>query len=67
MDGSCKTPIAGHATLSGDAIEFRGLIARPDGKAAHDIRANGHIRDAVAIGDEAAHTLKRTAGPHFFD
>ena len=67
LDGSCKTPIAGHATLSGDAIEFRGLIARPDGKAAHDIRANGHIRDAVAIGDEAARTLKRTAGPHFFD
>ena len=67
LDGSCKTPIAGHATLSGDAIKFRGLIARPDGKAARDIRANGHIRDAVAIGDEAAHTLKRTAGPHFFD
>ena len=67
LDGSCKTPIAGHATLSGDAIEFRGLIARPDGKAAHDIRANGHIKDAAAIGDGAARELKRIAGPHFFD
>ena len=39
LDGSCKTPIAGHATLSGDALHFRGLIARPDGAAAHDIAA----------------------------
>ena len=67
LDGSCKTPIAGHATLAGDAIEFRGLIARPDGMAAHDIRGNGHIADAAAIGDEAARELKRIAGPHFFD
>jgi hydroxymethylbilane synthase len=67
LDGSCKTPIAGHATLSEDALQFRGLIARPDGKAAHDIRANGHIGDAAAIGAEAARELKRVAGPHFFD
>ena len=37
LDGSCKTPIAGHATIAGDAVQFRGLIARPDGSAAHDI------------------------------
>ena len=67
LDGSCKTPIAGHATLAGDAIEFRGLIARPDGKAAHDMTGNGHVKDAVAIGGEAARELKRIAGPHFFD
>lgn len=67
LDGSCKTPIAGHATLSGAAIEFRGLIARPDGEAAHDISGAGHVRDAAAIGAEAARELKRIAGPHFFD
>src|SRR3569623_2053681 len=32
LDGSCKTPLAGHATLSDDTLHFRGLIARPDGK-----------------------------------
>jgi len=67
LDGSCKTPIAGHATLSGDALHFRGLIARPDGGAAHDISGNGHANDAAAIGDAAARELKRIAGPHFFD
>ena len=67
LDGSCKTPIAGHATLSGDALHFRGLIARPDGGAAHDISGNGLAKDAAAIGDAAARELKRIAGPHFFD
>jgi hydroxymethylbilane synthase len=67
LDGSCKTPIAGHAVVSGDSIEFRGLIARPDGAAAHDIAATGHRDDAKKIGDEAGHTLRRTAGPNFFD
>ena len=67
LDGSCKTPIAGHATLSGDAVHFRGLIARPDGAAAHDIAGTGKRQDAIKIGAEAGHELKRLAGPGFFD
>lgn len=67
LDGSCKTPIAGHATVAGDGIHFRGLIARPDGVAAHDITGNGHRGDAIKIGKEAGHELKRLAGPGFFD
>src|SRR5258705_58996 len=31
LDGSCRTPIAGHATLQGDTLNFRGMILRPDG------------------------------------
>ena len=53
LEGSCKTPIAGHATIAGDAVQFRGLIARPDGTVAHDIAGTGHRRDAVTIGTEA--------------
>jgi hydroxymethylbilane synthase len=67
LDGSCKTPIAGHATIGGDAVSFRGLIARPDGKAAHDIAGTGRRSDAKTIGAEAGRELKRLAGPHFFD
>jgi hydroxymethylbilane synthase len=67
LDGSCKTPIAGHATVSGGAVHFRGLIARPDGAAAHDISGTGHRADALKIGAEAGHELKRLAGPGFFD
>jgi hydroxymethylbilane synthase len=66
LDGSCKTPIGGHATVSGDTVEFRGLIARPDGAAAHDIAGHGHRQDAVSIGAEAGRELKHLAGTNFF-
>jgi hydroxymethylbilane synthase len=67
LDGSCKTPIAGHATLAGDALEFRGLIARPDGAAAHDIAGHGSRKDARQIGADAGRELKHVAGRGFFD
>jgi hydroxymethylbilane synthase len=67
LDGSCKTPIAGHASLTCNTLHFRGLFARPDGGAEHDISGNGHLRDAVQIGEEAGRELKHAAGPGFFD
>jgi hydroxymethylbilane synthase len=67
LGGSCKTPIAGHATVAGDAVQFRGLIARPDGAAAHDIAGTGSRKDAATIGAEAGRELKHRAGPGFFD
>lgn len=67
LDGSCKTPIAGHATITGDTVRFRGLIARPDGAAAHDISGTGSRKDAVTIGTDAGRELKHRAGPGFFD
>jgi hydroxymethylbilane synthase len=67
LDGSCKTPIAGHATISGNAVQFRGLIARPDGTAAHDISGTGNRKDATMIGADAGREIKHRAGPSFFD
>ncbi|HXX09650.1 MAG TPA: hydroxymethylbilane synthase [Pseudolabrys sp.] len=67
LDGSCKTPIAGHATVTGDAVQFRGLIARPDGSAAHDISGTGRRKDAATIGADAGRELKHRAGAGFFD
>ncbi|MGA8968965.1 MAG: hydroxymethylbilane synthase [Pseudolabrys sp.] len=67
LDGSCKTPIAGHATVIGDAVQFRGLIARPDGTAAHDIAGAGNRKDAAVIGTEAGRELQHRAGHGFFD
>lgn len=66
LDGSCRTPIAAHATISGETLHFRGLIARPDGRDAHDIVGNGARADAVTIGAEAGRELKHRAGPGFF-
>jgi hydroxymethylbilane synthase len=66
LDGTCRTPIAGHATLFGPSLQFRGLIAKPDGSAAHDIAGTGNRADAIKIGADAGHELKRRAGPGFF-
>lgn len=67
LDGSCKTPIGAHATIDGAMVTFRGLIARPDGSAAHDISAAGQRAAAVTIAEDCARALKQRAGTHFFD
>lgn len=66
LDGSCRTPIAGHAVIVGDRIGFRGLIARPDGSACLDIEREGAVAEAAALGADAGTELKRRAGPNFF-
>jgi hydroxymethylbilane synthase len=66
LDGSCRTPIAGHAVLDGDAISFRGIILRPDGSEAYETSRTGNRRDAVALGADAGTELKRRAPAKFF-
>lgn len=66
LDGSCRTPIAGHARLDGMFMRFDGLILKPDGSVAHRIHREGSIADAEAIGREAGQTLRRVGGPDFF-
>jgi hydroxymethylbilane synthase len=66
LDGSCRTPIAGHATVAAQALQFRGLILRPDGSEAHETACGGSRADAAAIGAEAGRELKRLAPADFF-
>ena len=66
LDGSCRTPIAGHAAVSGQSLQFRGMILRPDGSEAHETAAGGARVDAAALGAEAGRELKRRAPADFF-
>jgi hydroxymethylbilane synthase len=66
LDGSCRTPIAGHATVTARSLQFRGLILRPDGSEAHETAGAGSREDAAAIGAEAGRELKRLAPADFF-
>jgi hydroxymethylbilane synthase len=66
LDGSCRTPIAGHAVLDGDALSFRGMILRPDGSEAFETSRAGNRRDAAALGADAGAELKRRAPADFF-
>lgn len=66
LDGSCRTPIGGHAHLTaGGDVVFVGEIITPDGSARHATRRAGAAADAAALGDDAAHELLRHAGPGF--
>jgi hydroxymethylbilane synthase len=66
LDGSCRTPIAGHAELAAGKLHFRGLIARPDGTASFEAVREGDPIDAGKLGADAGHELKRRAGDNFF-
>jgi hydroxymethylbilane synthase len=65
LDGSCRTPIAGHAVLSGDSLSLRGLIVKPDGSKLLATERQGPARDAEAMGRDAGLELKRRGGPGF--
>lgn len=67
LDGSCRTPIAAHASVAGDKLRFHGLILTPDGKQAHELRLDGGRRDSAEIGREAAEKLRERAGERFFE
>lgn len=66
LDGSCRTPIAGLATVTGEDIRFSGLILTPDGVTSHAVSGEGGAQDAAAIGRDAAERVRAVAGPDFF-
>jgi hydroxymethylbilane synthase len=66
LDGSCRTPIAGHAVLDGDRLSFRGMILRPDGSEMFETMRVGARGDAVALGADAGAELKGRAPSDFF-
>lgn len=65
LDGSCKTPIAGHATVQGDEIILSGLVLTEDGTAHHATQVRGKRADGVRLGTDAGAALKAKAGPGF--
>jgi hydroxymethylbilane synthase len=66
LDGSCRTPIAGHAVVSGGNLQFYGLILRPDGSAGLETTRHGDSAQAAALGADAGAELKRRAPADFF-
>ena len=58
LDGSCRTPIAGHARLDGGTVRFRGLVLRPDGTEVVEVAAEGTAGEAERLGRESGHDIK---------
>jgi hydroxymethylbilane synthase len=66
LDGSCHTPIAGHAEIAAGRLHLRALIARPDGSECLRAERAGLPGDAERLGEDAGAELRARAGPAFF-
>jgi hydroxymethylbilane synthase len=67
LDGSCRTPIAGYATLHGDRLRLSALVVSPDGRAVWRVEREGPASDGNALGHDAGEELRRIADPRIFD
>ena len=67
LDGSCETPIAGLAELTGGTLRLRGEILRPDGSERLKDDRCAPVEDGAALGEAMARDLLARAGPGFFD
>lgn len=61
LDGSCRTPIAGLATLEGDDVFLRGEVLSLDGTVRHYRELRG--RDGIQLGEALGAELHALAGP----
>ena len=66
LDGSCRTPIGGHAIIREEEIFFHGEILKPDGSIVHKDVWSGPISDSKMIGESAGQILKEKGGKNFF-
>ena len=63
LEGGCQVPIAAYATLDGEALDLRGLVASLDGATVLRSQVRGSAGTADALGAEAAVTvLEQGAG-----
>ena len=63
LDGSCRTPLAGNATLSGDTITFHAMALTLDGKKVFRTTRVGPKSNAAEMGLDAACEIRAMAGP----
>jgi hydroxymethylbilane synthase len=62
LEGSCRTPIAGHAIVEGTSVSFRGQALTLDGRDSFEHVVKGTSKDAVAMGIEAGERVKAIGG-----
>jgi hydroxymethylbilane synthase len=57
LDGSCKTPIAGHARIVAGRLEFAGMVLRMDGSESFEASASGAVADAAKLGERVGQDI----------
>ena len=62
LEGGCKVPMAGHATVRDGVVHLRGFVGQPDGSRVVEGEVRGPISNAHALGEAlAADLLSRGA------
>lgn len=59
LDGSCHTPIAGHAVIKDGQVHLKGLVAHPEGKGVWQADGRGSVGEAMDLGRHVGRTLRR--------
>ena len=57
LDGSCRTPIAGHARIVEGRVVFSGSVLRVDGSEAFDDKREGAVADVAKLGAAAGQAI----------
>lgn len=69
LDGSCRTPIAAHATRQGDLVLMQAMLLSIDGAIVHEAggSCDATLEDAHRLGSTLGATIREAAGPAFFE
>ncbi len=62
LDGSCRTPLAGHAVIANGVVKFRGHALTLDGVHCFETTREGSPADAERMGREAGEQVKAEGG-----
>lgn len=65
LDGSCRTPIAGHATLSGSNLRLTGMVFSPDGKHRHEASGTAGADEPESLGRTVGEAILARCGRGF--
>ena len=66
LDGSCRTPLAAHATLSGDEVHLVVMALTHDGSERFETTRTGLAGEAEALGLDAGREIALLAGDKLF-
>jgi hydroxymethylbilane synthase len=62
LDGSCRTPIAGHAIIEHGILKFQGEALTLDGMHVFTVSRQGSLADAALMGHDAGEEVKAKGG-----
>ncbi len=65
LDGSCHTPIAGHARSEERSFRFDGMLLSEDGRESYGAGLSGSPEDAEALGRAAGEEIRGNAPAAF--